>query len=101
MSAARVLAGFHAVTARLRAAPHSVESIRFDARRRDGRMQQLRELAGASGVPMVPANGSCANSAPVPPSGRRCSGRAIERAVTLDDVLADVRRRLCCSSSTR
>ena len=47
MSAARVLAGFHAVTARLRAAPHSVESIRFDARRRDGRMQQVRELAAS------------------------------------------------------
>ncbi len=93
MSAARILAGFHAVTARLRAAPQSVESIRFDARRRDGRMQQVRELARASGVPMTPAEPEVLRemSAGAPHQGVVAVARAIERAVTLDDVLADVR----------
>jgi 23S rRNA (guanosine2251-2'-O)-methyltransferase len=49
------LAGFHAVGARLRSAPASIETMYFDARRRDARMQQLLERAAAAGVRCVPA----------------------------------------------
>lgn len=50
MSAQQVLAGFHAVTARLRHAPSSVRQLYVEATRRDKRMQALTELAQAAGV---------------------------------------------------
>ena len=50
MSGKRTLAGFHAVTARLRHAPESIEALYVDAERRDGRMQQLLARADAAGV---------------------------------------------------
>ena len=50
MSGKRTLAGFHAVTARLRYAPESIEALYVDAERRDGRMQQLLARADAAGV---------------------------------------------------
>jgi 23S rRNA (guanosine2251-2'-O)-methyltransferase len=46
----RILAGFHAVTARLRHAPESIEALYVDTARRDGRMQQLLDRAHAAGV---------------------------------------------------
>ncbi len=46
----RVLAGFHAVGARLRAEPESVETIYVDAKRRDARMQRLLAQAKERGV---------------------------------------------------
>lgn len=46
----RVVAGFHAVTARLRHAPESIEALYVDSSRRDGRMQQLLDRADAAGV---------------------------------------------------
>ena len=45
MSRHTVVAGFHAVTARLRNSPDTIESLYYDAARRDGRMQQLLERA--------------------------------------------------------
>ncbi len=56
MSGKRVLAGFHAVTARLRHAPESIEALYVDAGRRDGRMQQLLERAGSAGVRVTAAD---------------------------------------------
>jgi 23S rRNA (guanosine2251-2'-O)-methyltransferase len=50
MSTKRVLAGFHAVTARLRQAPDSIEALYVDGGRRDGRMRQLLARAEAAGV---------------------------------------------------
>lgn len=50
MSGKHVLAGFHAVTARLRHAPESIETLYIDGERRDGRMQQLLARAEAAGV---------------------------------------------------
>jgi 23S rRNA (guanosine2251-2'-O)-methyltransferase len=89
----RVLAGFHAVNARLRHAPDSIEVLYVDGGRRDARMNQLLERAERARVRIVAAD------------ARRLSGLAgdvahqgvvalcVERAaaVTLDDVLAAVR----------
>lgn len=56
MSGRRVLAGFHAVTARLRHAPDSIEALYVDADRRDRRMQQLLDRAEAAGVRVTAAD---------------------------------------------
>jgi 23S rRNA (guanosine2251-2'-O)-methyltransferase len=55
MSARAVLAGFHAVTARLRNAPQTIEALYYDATRRDGRMRQLLERAQQAGVRPIAA----------------------------------------------
>ena len=49
MASAQVLAGFHAVVARLRHAPESVKDIYVEASRRDKRMQALLEQAERAG----------------------------------------------------
>lgn len=46
----QVLAGFHAITARLRHAPATIKEFYFDEARRDKRMQALIEQADAAGV---------------------------------------------------
>lgn len=92
MSGKRVLAGFHAVTARLRHAPATIEALYVDAARRDGRMQQLLARAHAAGVGVTAADAVRL---------QRLAGGAIHqgvvalcreavRASTLDDVLAAV-----------
>jgi 23S rRNA (guanosine2251-2'-O)-methyltransferase len=55
MKAGVILAGFHAVTARLRNAPQTVEALYFDSNRRDGRMRQLLERAQQAGVRPITA----------------------------------------------
>jgi len=50
MSGKRVLAGFHAVTSRLRHAPESIEALYVDGERHDARMRQLLARAEAAGV---------------------------------------------------
>jgi len=55
-AAARILAGFHAVGARLRSEPATISVLYFDAGRRDARMQQLLERAAAAGVRCVAAD---------------------------------------------
>ena len=54
--AQRILAGFHAVGARLRNDPGSVTVLYFDASRRDARMQQLLALAADRQVRCVAAD---------------------------------------------
>lgn len=49
MASAQVLAGFHAVVARLRHAPESIKEIYVEASRRDKRMQTLMEQAERAG----------------------------------------------------
>jgi len=46
----QVLAGFHAVTARLRHAPATIKELYYDESRRDKRMQGLLEQAAAAGL---------------------------------------------------
>jgi len=54
MASTQVLAGFHAVVARLRHAPDTVRDIYVEAQRRDKRMLALIEQAGRAGRPVHP-----------------------------------------------
>jgi len=54
MSQQTALAGFHAVTARLRNAPQTIESLYYDPGRRDARMRQLLERAQQASVRPIP-----------------------------------------------
>jgi len=56
MAANQVLAGFHAVTARLRHAPGTVRDVYVEAQRRDARMQALVEQAQRAGRPVHPVD---------------------------------------------
>jgi 23S rRNA (guanosine2251-2'-O)-methyltransferase len=50
MSERAALAGFHAVTARLRNAPETIEFLYYDPSRRDGRMRELLQRAQRAAV---------------------------------------------------
>lgn len=50
MSAKQILAGFHAVGARLRQAPETIDKLYLDSTRRDKRVQALHDRARAAGV---------------------------------------------------
>jgi 23S rRNA (guanosine2251-2'-O)-methyltransferase len=52
----KALAGFHAVTARLRQKPGTVSEIYIDATRVDGRARDLRKLAEKLGVRVIPVD---------------------------------------------
>jgi 23S rRNA (guanosine2251-2'-O)-methyltransferase len=89
MARSRALAGFHAVNARLRAAPHTIEVLLVDARRRDGRMQALLQLARECGVAVEPTDTDRlrALAGPAPHQGVVALAADIARVLTLDDVL--------------
>lgn len=53
-SSVQVLAGFHAVQARLRHAPGSIEQVYVEASRRDKRMQSFIEQVQAAGIALHP-----------------------------------------------
>ena len=54
MAATQMLAGFHAVIARLRQAPTSIREIYVEAQRRDKRMQAFIEQATQAGCAVHP-----------------------------------------------
>ena len=54
MASTQVLAGFHAVVARLRHAPDSIKEIYVEASRRDKRMQTFIEQAERAGCRLHP-----------------------------------------------
>ena len=56
MSTRNTLFGFHAVGVRLKTAPASVSEVQVDPARRDQRMRQLVERAGAAAVRVVEAD---------------------------------------------
>jgi 23S rRNA (guanosine2251-2'-O)-methyltransferase len=58
MSGHTFLYGFHAVLARLRAKPESVEEIYLDRARQDKRAQTLLSNAEAAGVRVIPTEGA-------------------------------------------
>jgi 23S rRNA (guanosine2251-2'-O)-methyltransferase len=58
MGQRRSLAGFHAVTARLRNGAASIEALYYDAARRDARMQQLLARATQAGIRPIAADGA-------------------------------------------
>jgi 23S rRNA (guanosine2251-2'-O)-methyltransferase len=92
MSGKRVAAGFHAVTARLRHAPESIEALYVDVARRDGRMRQLLARADAAGVrpTMVEAHRLQRMAVGAPHHGVVALCREPALARSLDDVLASV-----------
>ena len=51
-----VLAGFHAVAARLQLDPASIELVYVDPERRDKRMREMREKLFAAGVRVMNAD---------------------------------------------
>jgi len=85
----RVLAGFHAVGARLRHAPASIEAIYVDERRRDGRMVDLQQRAKSLGVRVTPIGAERLRglAGEAPHQGVVALAAELEQAVTLDDVL--------------
>ena len=92
MSGKRVLAGFHAVTARLRHAPESIEALYVDGARRDGRMQQLLDRAKAAGVRVTVSEAERLQrmAAGSTHQGVVALCREAELARSLEDVLAQV-----------
>jgi len=95
MSGKRVLAGFHAVTARLRHAPESIEALYVDGARRDGRMQQLLDRAQGAAVRVTVADGERLQrmAAGSTHQGVVALCREVELARSLDDVLAQANAR--------
>jgi 23S rRNA (guanosine2251-2'-O)-methyltransferase len=90
---ARMLAGFHAVAARLKHDAASVEALYVDAQRHDGRMKQLLALAEQAGVRAVAADARRLRglAGEVPHQGVVALCRATVRtAATLGDVVTAV-----------
>jgi 23S rRNA (guanosine2251-2'-O)-methyltransferase len=92
MSGKRILTGFHAVTARLRHAPASIEALYVDGARRDGRMQQLLDRAQAAGVRLTVSDGERLHRLAAGSTHQGVVALASEATLarSLDDVLAGV-----------
>ena len=92
MSGKRVLAGFHAVTARLRHAPESIDALYVDGARRDGRMQQLLDRARAAGIRVTVSDGERLQrmAGESTHQGVVALAGEVQVARSLDDVLAEV-----------
>ncbi len=85
----RVLTGFHAVTARLRQAPQSLQVIYLDAARRDKRMAQLLALIAQQAIELHQVDAARLDQLA---NGQRHQGvvamaQAIDLAQDLDEVL--------------
>lgn len=95
MGGRRVVAGFHAVTARLRHAPESIEALYVEGARRDGRMQQLLDRARSAGVRVSISDGERLQglAAGSTHQGVVALCREVELARSLDDVLDRVDER--------
>ncbi|SPE24444.1 23S rRNA (Gm2251)-methyltransferase [Burkholderiales bacterium] len=85
----RILAGFHAVGARLRTDPGSIEVLYFDTGRRDARMQQLLARAGATQVRCVGVDAARLRgfSPEAPHQGLVAQVAALRPGVNLDRLL--------------
>lgn len=89
MASTQVLAGFHAVVARLRHAPSSIKEIYVEATRRDKRMASLVEQAGRAGckVHPVPAERLDGLARGTRHQGVVALAEPAQLAVDIDDVL--------------
>jgi 23S rRNA (guanosine2251-2'-O)-methyltransferase len=90
--AKRILAGFHAVGARLRHAPESIDAIYVDARRRDGRMAELQQRAAQLKVRCVPVDAERLRgmAGDAPHQGVVAVGDELGRSHSLEDVIAAI-----------
>src|SRR5215469_13418574 len=91
MSDSKILFGFHAVIARLRQHPDSVETLFYDANRQDPRLRDLLERAALAGCAVQPVDTARLDG--LVPSGRH-QGVVVRVTatlpyLTLDDVLGD------------
>jgi 23S rRNA (guanosine2251-2'-O)-methyltransferase len=90
----QVLAGFHAVAARLKRAPRSIEALYVAAGRHDGRMRRLLDGATDAGVRVLPVDEQRLRglAGEVPHQGvvAVCEAGESKVAATLDDVLGKV-----------
>ena len=91
MPASKVLFGFHAVIARLRQHPDSVETLFYDANRQDPRLRDLLERAALAGCAVQPSEAARLDG--LAPSARHQGvvARVAETLphLTLDDILDD------------
>ncbi|MDR2243977.1 MAG: 23S rRNA (guanosine(2251)-2'-O)-methyltransferase RlmB [Burkholderiales bacterium] len=89
MSASKILFGFHAVIARLRQHPDSMETLFYDANRQDPRLRDLLERAALAGCAVQPVEPARLDG--LAPVGRHQGVVARVAAalphLTLDDVL--------------
>ena len=92
MSATRSLFGFHAVTARVRQRPDSIEVVYVDATRHDARMRELTSRVRAANVAIhtVDAARLAALAGHAAHQGVVAVVDAQRPHVTLDDVLSDL-----------
>jgi 23S rRNA (guanosine2251-2'-O)-methyltransferase len=84
-----VLAGFHAVGARLRHAPESIDAIYVDSRRRDGRMADLQQRAAQLKVRCVAVDAERLRgmAGDAPHQGVVAVAADIERSHSLDEIV--------------
>jgi 23S rRNA (guanosine2251-2'-O)-methyltransferase len=89
MSARNTLFGFHAVGVRLKTAPASVSEVHVDPARRDQRMRQLVERAGAAAVRVVDSDDARLTQLAGTPRHQGVVARVtpLPRAHSLDDLL--------------
>ncbi|MFA5522392.1 MAG: 23S rRNA (guanosine(2251)-2'-O)-methyltransferase RlmB [Castellaniella sp.] len=95
MAEEQILAGFHAVKARLRHAPDSLMVIHVDQGRRDRRMTALVDAAAAAGVRVQPVDAARLDtlSRGVRHQGVLARARALALAVDVDELLDDLEAR--------
>lgn len=88
----RILAGFHAVGARLRHAPETIDAIYVDARRHDGRMADLQQRAAQLRVRCVAVDAERLRgmAGDAPHQGVVAVASELDRSHTLDDVIAAI-----------
>jgi 23S rRNA (guanosine2251-2'-O)-methyltransferase len=87
-----VLAGFHAVAARLDRAPDTLRAVYVDERRRDGRMRDLLRLVDAAGVEIVAVDVTELRTmaGEARHQGVVAVAETVAQPLTLDDVLTKV-----------
>ena len=94
MAKSMILAGFHAVGARLRKDPDSIHCDYVDPARRDKRMMQMRDELKALGVRVMQASHERLNgmvSRDIPHQGIVAMADSLEVAMTFDDLMNDIR----------
>ncbi len=94
MSQNMVLAGFHAVGARLRKDPDSIICVYIDPARRDKRMMQMREELKSLGVRVMQASHERLSgmvSRDIPHQGIVAMAKALEVSLTFDDLMNELR----------
>ena len=89
MAETRIIHGFHAVTARIRQHPDSVQEVYVDSQRRDPRARDLLKLAETAGVRIIPVDGKRLDGLTGHARHQGVAARvhAAQRVQHLDDVL--------------